>query len=218
MDEMKYQPSEVEVARWVIRFLESLEWDVYQEVSGHPGRADIVARRGTVVWVVEVKTSFTLSVLEQAHRWLPHAHMVSVATPRWPGAFGKDLCRMLGLGIISASQQYGDGSGTKEQLRPKLNRKPWKIPKLCEEQKTYAAAGSNSGYFSPFQRTCRLVMDHLRGENPVTMKKLVDLVDHHYCSDASARQSLKTWIDAGKIKGVETYIHDRKLCVRLSMK
>ena len=212
---MIYRPSEVEVARWVIRFLEDLEWDVYQEVSGHPGRADIVARRGTVLWVIEVKTSFTLGVLEQAHRWLPHAHMVSVATPRCPGEFGKELCRTLGLGIIGASGQHADGSGTKEQIRPRLNRKPWKLPKLCVEQKTYAPAGSNGGYFSPFRRTCRIVQDHVRGDVTIPMKDLVNQVDHHYCSDASARQSLKTWIEAGKIPGVETFLNEKKkLCVR----
>lgn len=199
---MRPRPLETEIAKHVIGYLAGLHWEVFQEVTGAQGRADIVARQGSIVWIVEVKTRFGLPVIEQAKRWVPHAHRVSVATPTWPGEFGSEVCRLFGIGILGESQTYADGSGTKELLAPRLNRKPWRMPKLCEEHKTYAEAGTNGGgYFTPFRRTVRIVEEEVRKHPGIRMKDLIDRVDHHYSSNSSARQHLARWILDGKIPG-----------------
>ena len=194
--------SEIDVAKNVIAYLTDLRWEVFQEVTGQQGRADIVARQGSIVWIIETKTTFGLPVIEQARRWIPHAHRVSVGTPSYPGNFGQEVCRLFGVGILSAGRALSDGSGTTEVLAPKLNRKPWKIPRLCDEHKTYAEAGTNGGgYFTPFRRTMRIVEEEVRRHPGITIKALVDRVDHHYSRNSTARQCLAKWLIGGHIPG-----------------
>lgn len=211
---MRPKLTETEVAKFVIGYLAGLHWEVFQEVTGQQGRADIVARQSSIIWIVEVKTRFGLPVIEQAKRWIPHAHRVSVATPTWPGEFGSEVCRLFGVGIIGTAPQYSDGSGTKELLAPRLNRKPWNMPNLCEEHKTYAEAGTNGGgYFTPFRRTIRIIEEEVRLHPGIRLKDLVEKVDHHYASNSSARQHLAGWIAGGKIPGYGIRQDGRHNCV-----
>lgn len=208
---MRRGPTETELAKWTIAWLENMEWDVYQEVTHGQGlpRADIVAKRGTIIWVIETKLSFGLSVLQQAHYWRAHTHMVSVATWLHVKDFGKGIAKHLGVGIISPCRER-----TTEIIRPALNRNPLKLPKLHPEHKVFAEAGSNGSWYTPFQRTSRIVAETVKNYPGLTMKELVSQVDHHYASAASARQSLKTWIEAGKISGVEAYRDGKTLRCR----
>lgn len=207
---------ETDLAQVVIAWLQDLRWDVYQEVTGAPGRADIVARQGPLLWVIETKSTFGLHVLGQANSWRPHAHRVSVAVPysRMVAApFAGEVLRNFGIGLLIVSMQE---KRVQERIRPALNRKPWKIPACCPEHQTYAPAGTNGGgYYTPYTRTCRLVVGEVKQSPGITMKELVDRVDHHYASPASARQSFKFWIERGEIPGVETFYNEAKrLCVR----
>ena len=189
---------ETDVARSIIGYLTDLRWEVFQEVTGAGGRADIVARQGSILWIIETKTILGLPVIEQANRWIPHAHKVSVGTPRLPGSFVEEVCRRFGIGILTA------GKDVREPLSPKLNRKPWKVPKLCEEHKTYAEAGTNGGgYYTPFRRTINTVAAEVRVRPGISMKDLVDRIDHHYHRNSTARQCLAQWIIKGIIPGVE---------------
>lgn len=213
---MKVRPSEIDVAKGIIGYLTGLQWEVFQEVSISSGgpRADIVARQNSIVWIIETKTTFGLPVIEQARRWEIYSHLVSVATPSHVGEFGKEVCRLFGVGILSAGRTYSDGSGTTEVLRPRLNRRPLRLPKLCEEHKTYAPAGTNGGgYFTPYNRTCRDVLSAVTREPGITMKKLVDIVDHHYASDTTARNCLRNWIKWDKVPGVEIRYEGNKMFV-----
>lgn len=219
--------SETDVAVAVIAYLENLHWEVFQEVtigSGGTGRADIVARQGSLIWVIETKTMFGLSVIAQARRWVQHAHLVSVATPRLVGDFdfGREVCRTFGVGILCSNPHRHstyDGSST-ELLRPRLNRHPRELPKLCEEHKTYAPAGTNGGgYFTPFNRTCRDVLSVVSraSSNPggIPLKQVIDAVDHHYASDSTARNCMRRWIECGKVPGVEIRFEKGKAIVYL---
>lgn len=63
---MRATVTEQQVAEIVVAWLESLGADVYQEVECGTGVADIVARIGAELWIVEVKTSLSLALLCQA--------------------------------------------------------------------------------------------------------------------------------------------------------
>jgi hypothetical protein len=203
------------VAKGIIGYLADLQWEVFQEVTGSVGRADIVARQDSLIWIIETKTAFGLPVIEQGKRWIPHAHLVSVATPSHVGEFGKEVCRLFGVGILSSGRTYSDGSGTTEILRPRLNRKPLRLPKLCEEHKTYAPAGTNGGgYFTPFNRTCRDVLNVVtRAGEGMPLKKVIDMVDHHYSSNSTARSCMRKWIECDKVPGVEIRFEKGKAIV-----
>ena len=78
--------AETDVAKVVVAWLRNQHWDVHQEVApggGGSPRADIVGVQGRRLYVVEVKTAFSLAVVEQAMGWLRSAHYVSVAVPAW---------------------------------------------------------------------------------------------------------------------------------------
>lgn len=69
------------LARPVVDWLQREGWTTHEEVAVKGPVADIVATRGGVYMVVEVKAAMSFSVLEQAERWRACAHLVFVAVP-----------------------------------------------------------------------------------------------------------------------------------------
>ena len=202
--------SEVELARPVVAWLDDLGWEVFQEVSVGGSIADIVARRGPVLWVVEVKRTLGLSLLGQAHAWKRRAHRVSVAVPVGRNTtarrFALHAAESEGIGIIEAALAWShDGDWlpkVEERTRPQLRRRVLGF-KLIEAQKTWAEAGNASGKrWSPFQETCRLVRELVDESPGLTIREVVESVDHHYTSTASARGSLLQWAREGALEGV----------------
>src|SRR5512142_1513594 len=101
------KPTEAELGQAVTAYLRDLRWDVYQEVAYEPGIADVVARQGKLVAVVEIKTAFSLEVIAQARRWLGHAHFTWIAVPAPQGGkqrdgrwLGQQVCEELGVGVL----------------------------------------------------------------------------------------------------------------------
>ncbi len=78
-------------------------------VKGEVGAADVVARRGSEEPViVELKTGFSLQLLQQAVARQRVSDTVYVAVPRWKGKTGwrtfkgnVGLCKRLGVGVLS---------------------------------------------------------------------------------------------------------------------
>ena len=68
----------------VSRWLTDSGWTPYHEVTTGGGcpRADIVATRGPLIWVIEAKLSLSLAVMAQGKRWVGRSHLVSVAVPQ----------------------------------------------------------------------------------------------------------------------------------------
>ena len=154
--------NEIELAEKVIGWLEAQHWDVYQEVQpfDRGSVADIVAIQNNLIWIIEVKCSLSLAVLEQATGWLGFAHFISVAheqnrkVPK-----GRDVAkaymRWKGIGEISVGEYDAH-----EIIDAKLHRKIGNHVKncLCEEHKTFAKAGNPYGQnWTPYQQTCRAV-------------------------------------------------------------
>ncbi len=78
------------------------------EIKGEVGAADVVGVRGDEVVIVELKTGFSLTLLQQGVARQAVTDMVYVAVPRWKGRAGwrafkgnMGLCKRLGLGVIS---------------------------------------------------------------------------------------------------------------------
>lgn len=195
--------AEVDVAKPVVRWLLDRKWQVYQEVQVRYGGgiADIVATRGNLLWVVEVKTSRSLKLLEQILDWRRHANLLAVAVP--PGLWTpvwREILEHYGVGQFRSSQSAD------LQIVPHVFRtrsdKLWKA--LCEEQKTFAEAGNNQGRrFTPFQKTVMSAFNAAKQSPGLPYKEWLALVEHHYESDKTARYTLKKWIEAGIVPGVE---------------
>ena len=220
---LKWPQSECDLAAPVIRYLLDDHWEVYQEVE--PKRygniADIVATRGPLLWVIEIKKSLSLEVIAQAASWTRNAHYVSVAIPqqyrRWTKGkrMADEFLRWKGVGCLHCKgpnpgwvdAECTDLAKVGDIVLPKLNRKAVTDTireSLCEEQKTFAKAGSPNGKrWTPFQSTVRQFVRLVHATPGLTMKELVDQLSHHYASASTARSSIAYWIDAGVIEGVE---------------
>ncbi|QFT82690.1 hypothetical protein FIU89_18830 [Roseovarius sp. THAF27] len=92
-------------------WLEALGYDVKSEV----GPADVVGLRADAEpVVVELKTGFSLTLLQQAVARQAVTEQVYVAVPRWKGKAGWrafkgniGLCKRLGLGVLSVKLDEG---------------------------------------------------------------------------------------------------------------
>ncbi len=219
--------TEIELAKEVITYLENDGWDVYQEVPiGRGGEkvADIVAKRGRVIWIIETKTSFTVDVISQAYWWHNHAHFVSVAVASMSdnkvGKFKKDICQTYGIGVI-VWEQTKLYSCIKEHVRPKLNRHALTtIDKyLTPDMKTFCPAGAQSDRhrLTPFRITVRELISIVSAQPGIALKDAINLLKKsHYASRQSAVASIKELIDNGTIKELALQKDGRKLLVFLS--
>jgi hypothetical protein len=199
--------SETELGRKVVSYLVSEGWEVFQEVqySSHTRRADIVARRGSIVWVIELKNSLSLDVISQAMEWTGWAHLISVAVPsitKWTGGryLGERILKEKGIGLITVEFlvfrcEWGRFD-RKPQLLPRLQKA------LIDERKTYAEAGSQHNYYTSFRATTDKLRKYLGKAGEATMKEIVEQIDHHYNSDSTARACLTRWIKEGVIEGI----------------
>lgn len=84
------------------------------EVKAEIGPADVVGVAGGDLVVVELKTGFSLTLLQQAVARQKLTDIVFVAVPRWTGRAGwrsfrgnVDLCKRLGLGVLSVRLEDG---------------------------------------------------------------------------------------------------------------
>lgn len=195
--------TEAQIAKAVIEWLHPFE--VWQEVEVDFGRCDIVADVGGYAWVIETKTSFSLSLLEQAiARVRSGAKRVSVAIPKpkreinW---FGVRICRDYGIGLITVDRARTPQFACREVEKPRFFRSKRPDPlALCKpEHKTFADAGTNGSWFTPFKATVAAAEQLLSDGQSRTIQELVSGIAHHYKSDTRAIASLRRWIDNGVI-------------------
>ena len=204
--------TEVQLAKPIIAYLEERGWDVYQEVLIYGKVADIVATFGKLTYIIECKTSLSLKLLEQAYNWRGKANFVSIAIPASSsyGDFTRDLLIRNKIGTFSVrySEVY-------ENIHPQLNRKTINIQKFIRpEHKIWAEAGSQHGYYTPFQRTKQNIEYEIKKHpNGILFKDFIKLTEHHYSTEATARSCLRQWIDSGIIKGAKITYQGNKLFI-----
>jgi hypothetical protein len=218
---MKVAPiTEAQVAAGVAAFLIREGWECWPEVELPEGRADIVGVRPfpflphrRCVHIVETKTTWSLTLLEQAVSRKHYAHYVSIAAPTKVNNYFRRLCRQEGIGLIRVYAR-ADGEGgwecsvddyRVEHEAPRLLRHkhgdryfgPHRtLAALHDDQKRFAPGGTAaSGYSTPWRRTMDEAAKKV-AENPgITAKELARVVQHHYSNTGGARQGFLTWLE-----------------------
>lgn len=185
--------SETELAKGIVTWLESYQWDVYQEVQYRGKIADIVAVQNNIVWIIETKLTSTLKVIEQALQWKPFGHYVSVAVPTKSGQWMFDkILELYGIGKLTSGFQVT------ESVSPQLNRKALSkkiLEVLTPEHKTFFVAGNAEGSrLTPFKRTCADIVKEVKMNPGITIKELMSTVKTHYATPATARVCITKWI------------------------
>lgn len=209
--------TEQEAAALVVDYLTGLGLDVYQEVAlaGYGGVvADIVALRGREVWIVEVKTTWSLDLLDQLreHKFRCHGHRIFAAVPFSRNDHARErLFKDLGFGSICIRKSSpGEDWAKKTEvsvMAPRVTSQP--LPKMIglldEGHKTHAKAGAPcaAGRYTPFRKTCEALAEVVGKAPGLSMKDALKRMEHHYSSDACARVSLLKWVELGKVPAVE---------------
>jgi hypothetical protein len=231
MTSPKTRLAETQIGKAVVQWLEEEGWDVYQEVPVNGHTPDVVGVRGTVVLLVECKTSFGLDVMAQAQRWVTHgaqAHLVYIAVPqeKVPSdgrRLGMMLLRNMGIGLIEVDTRLlermtNEGWSTMGFIHTRRaplhrNADTSRITKaLRPEHKTFCAAGAGTGKrFTPFMSTCTLVLRFVEQHPGCTIGEAVrGIAKHHYASDKTALGSIRFWADRGKIPGVRVEMRGKR--------
>jgi hypothetical protein len=221
--------AETHLAREVQAWLAAQGWDVYPEVEGYGGRADLVGVQDGLVWVVECKRTFGLGVIAQADRWLQAAHYVSVAIPVAKHSdsrrLARSVCEERGIGVIEVPDVGRELPecewGAWANMAPVFHRHAHRLArdlrvKLSVEHKQFAPGNAVGAYWTPYKATCKQVLQFVC-ENPgSTIRQVVDGIKHHYATDNSARATLVRWIGRGIVPGVELDRSERVYRVKLS--
>lgn len=202
--------TEAELAGAFMAHLEQLGWDCYPEVSVNRGgsRADIVARKGALIWVIEAKLRFGVDVCDQAKAWIGWAHYISVLVPGGRGERNPvltDWLRYRGIGLIRAEKETYRRPASVEFnncVPGRLHRSAHKQAKYIAEHlhpdmKRFAP-GTNGGYSSPWRRTMDASVSYVLQYPGCTLKDIVANIAHHYYSDTTARSCLLKWLEHDK--------------------
>ena len=181
---------ETELAEPVVTWLQSQNWNIYQEVqfSYAGGVADIVAERQGVLWIIETKVAMTIDVLNQASAWGAHYRSVAVPMARSNSKRDYRVARdYYGVGVLEVS-----GNRVEETLKPPLFLRHHKTAKrligqLTELHKVYAKAGSQSGnHLTPYKDTMMAIRRYVSKRPGCTVNNLFDALGaRHYSSKTS---------------------------------
>jgi hypothetical protein len=209
--------SENELAKKVIEYFESNGYEIYKEVVNTgkgKNRADIIAVKDDEYTVIETKVSFGLTVIEQGFKWKPFSHHVYCCMPRAKRRhgrkFGYDMCRDYGIGVIEVDK-YGNVHIVHESSK---TNDP-ELPQLYEEQKEQDAGTTGNQYVTPFKITCKKLVEHIQENGEMPLLTAIKSIEHHYKTDASAKNALNKMIKIGVIPELDVYKEGRTTIVRL---
>lgn len=197
--------SEIELAEYVIAWLESQGWDIYQEVKffTYGGVADIVAvHDGWLMWIIECKKSMTLHAMRQASLYRCHYRSVALPAPKrknFSESSSRDAAYAVAkqhfkIGVIEVTDRgdlYEKESAPLMRHHQRFTK--LKLESLMPEHKTYAKAGSRGGsHWTPYKSTIQAVETYIRKTPGCTLKEIIgDLGKRHYASPQSAISTLR---------------------------
>ena len=192
---------ETDLAKPVVDWLLEQNWQVYQEVQfdSSGDAADIVAVRNGIIWIIETKTTFGFSVLEQAARW--SVHYRSVAVP-WARARHYRVAEYYyQVGVIEI---YKDD--VQEVVKAPLIRINHQYAKkhlssLLELHKTFSPAGSaGRQHLTPYKYTMMEVRKVIEANPGCTISFLFEYLGRmHYGSKSSFKGNIvKALVDFEK--------------------
>nr|WP_319265373.1 hypothetical protein [uncultured Draconibacterium sp.] len=194
--------TEIELAKYFVDYLSEGN-ELYFEVQG----VDIVAKCGNILTSVEVKTSLNFKVIEQAKLNLPKFHYCYIAIPRPKRShFGFEICKMLGIGILTFEDIFAYGAKIREEEKPKLNRKAATHLVILhpEQQKSIPGAKSGeTGVMTAFKITVENLERYVRRHPGCSLTTAVKNIDYHYSAYQPARSNLYQHINNGVIKCVK---------------
>lgn len=195
--------SEADIARLVVHELQTQGFETYEEVVHRGSRADVVAVRGPVTMIVEVKAAMSIRLLDQLMVWRGAAHLIVAAVgSHRMGAAVHRLLHLEGFGVWMVG--YDE---IHEKVKPRLHRAASgeMRRRLVNDQRSgvSAQAGTNGGgYWTPFAATARDLRRFVASHPGISLREALGQVSHHYSSSKSAMGALPGLLRKGVITGV----------------
>lgn len=202
------------------------EGDIYPEVVVYIHRPDIVIHEDKGISVVEMKTSLSLALIEQAYNWVNRADYVYVAIPQAKRKLNDFAIRLLsskGIGVIVVQGKHA--MIYKTALKQSTNTVRWK-DHLHECYKLNVSGGTNGTYMTPYKFMIQCVKEYLeKHKKSMTIKEIIKEVDKEYDNvvtehyrnpNSSLRKALTEYETEWCVKGTR----GKSLCFRsnVSMK
>jgi len=215
------------MAKPMLAALKDSGWECWQEVRmqyGYPV-ADIIGLQGPLILNVEVKRSLSLSVIAQAQWWQEqYADFAYVCTPSVRSSRSSALASRI-LSSFGIGRFVVELGQAREVIAAKIKRHKSRFQRsmraelrerLAEMPQAFADAGSSQGgYWTPFKRTARAVLDCLRKRGESSLAEVIAHVEHHYSTDGTATSCLRRYLAQGVIKGVESRREGRTVLYKL---
>ena len=186
-----------------LKFIEyfSEGYEIFKEVPAG-GIIDIYAKCENIGTAIEVKVSLNFEVIGQAFQNIHCAHFSYIAIPiskhgvSW---IQKRICREFGIGILVYDSKCELVS---EIIPPRFNRRA-RLPKLKEYMKE-SVAGSQNDRVTAFSASVREIEQYLKRKGgQAHIKDVLKDVQHHWSTNSSATQCIRTWCNKGIIKSFE---------------
>lgn len=188
----------------VVGWLKARDWEVYKEVQApsESGRIiDIYGIQGDPdrprrAVGVEVKTAFTLRVMEQAEYWKRFTDRTYIAVPESGDsrsrAFGSRICEKFGLGVLLVPENQ-TRTVALEPYRDVRSKKTGRlrVPNLhpaMKKREAGSAGGERSVSFLNTTDQLRETVSELPG---IRLSDALRRIDHHYKNIGSAYSSLR---------------------------
>lgn len=200
---------EEDIGRIVVDWLESDDWDVYQEVKAHRGICDIVAVKDGVSWAIECKKGLGFPVLLQATNWRADMRSVACVPPKkgWDHRIINCAQEHFGCGVLAIRQRrYGDKKYYVEQrslppvqewVKP-YDKRLYKslLKTLAPGHKTHAKAGTTGGkIFSKYRATMNQIQGVVEDNPGLTALEIAKLLDGRWHWKATKPYQVSRIID-----------------------
>ena len=199
---MKTKFSEVELAVIVVDYLQSKDWDVYQEIQfgSFGGSADIVALKNNELWIIECKTSLTFVVLEQAYNWPVTYRSIAIPLSRRDNRgrdFAYKVCREFQMSALEVDINEHDvthiiGFTKNTKTYSDKNEKKM-IENLTPYHKNGIAGSTSGGTQTPYKVTMMKIREFIETNPKCTLNEIIESVGKsHYANTNSAKQGIRT--------------------------
>ena len=159
--------------------------EIFPEVIVGDCRPDITIRQGNIITIVELKTSLSLALIEQAYGWVGCCNKVYVGIPKPKKVnnFAIQLLRQKGIGVILVK----NGRAEVYTLASHADKCRLDWSKLLHDfYKENEAGGICGEYVTPYKHMINCVEDYLTTyQKPITARNLVEVLDKKYNRIAS---------------------------------
>ncbi len=210
--------SEFHIREAVIEWLEKQGWACYREVVLDDKRADLVARMGNKLWVVECKQLRAKKLIEQAIHWSRFSDMTSVATWKWHSdtAGYADKIKRLGFGYISVTKnkQLCDH----EFLPLGNSANPFDVSALLnalDKRQRTSVPGTQGGHHTKWRAMCQDIESFVREHEEATMAQVLEAIKVGsrygiFGSKELARTGLLKAVKGNYLHGVSMTIREQR--------